>query len=427
MAKGGTVVKKNGKYLWVGYFVDENGKTKRPTKTFDTKREAEAYQKLQLEESKHIKNLKTNTDYTVREFYLLWQKETQWDTEKFYKITTTNNWRYTFDRHILPYIGNEKLQNIDYTRLQEHLNNEKLSQKTCKNILKDIKSMLKYAYSISDDLIIIDKLDKVKIKIEKDDRAKIFNLLAESDYQTILAYMKTKDLYYTNLIEFLHETGVRIEEALAIKPEDINTHRKTVAIYKAIKRKNITNKIRDKSTVNTALVLSYYLKSSSAGRVIPLLEYAERAVEAQQAMLREKGIVSEFLFPTRTGKPADARNVLRSFHDSIKACNRIRDTQSKIPIRGLHSLRKLFCKRMRDETEIDWERLAKLMGHSNSDVTKKYYYSMTDEDIFEIAKLINANDKRLIAEKEREEFLRSIEGADGDWDQPDVVYVEEEF
>ena len=181
MGKGGSIRKKNDRWLWVGYYRDNTGKIFRPTKSFATKKEAEAYLKLQAKENKHIKNLKENKNYTVNEFYDIWRTMTKWDTEEFYSSSTTKCWRAEYRNHILPFIGNEKLQDIDYSKLQEHFNVGNLSRKTYRNIISDIKSMLDFARSLDDDLIIVDNLRKLKIVSKKKATSKVFNLISETD------------------------------------------------------------------------------------------------------------------------------------------------------------------------------------------------------------------------------------------------------
>ena len=420
MSRGGTIRAKGEKWLWVGYFKDEKGKVHRPSKSFNTKKEAENYRKLQEKENKHISNVQTHTDYTVNDFYLIWQKETRWHTEEVYHFYTTNAWRSQFRKNILPYIGTEKLQNIDYRRLQEFFLKSTLSAKTYKNILSDIKSMLDYAKEKNDDLIIVDNLHKVKIIAKKQPKVKVFNLMSESQYEEIIKMMQTKKLYYTNLIQLLHETGLRIEEALGLKPENIDFENKNIEVRSAIKRVTFSDENGDNKSV---LLESCFLKSSSSYRSVPMNEFAKRAIVNQMEMLKEKGIVSQYLFPTFAGKPADARNVLRSFHDTIKACNKSNPESKQMKIRGLHSLRKLYCKYLKDNKNLDWELVSRFMGHSSIDVTKKYYYATTEEDIYKIATMLDASDERLAEER----MQRSLEGADGGQAIPYFLYTEDDL
>lgn len=422
MGKGGSIRKKDDRWLWVGYYKDNTGKVFRPTKSFKTKKEAEAYLKLQAKENKHIKNLQENKNYTVNEFYAIWRKMTKWDTEEFYSSSTTKSWRAEYKNHILPYIGNEKLQNIDYTKLQEHFNVGDLSRKTYKNIKSDIKSMLDFARNLDEDLIIVDNLKKLKIISKKRPTSKVFNLLSETDYSAIQEHLDEHKSHYANLILFLHDTGLRIEEALAVKTDDINFKSHIINISRAIKRIEFEKplKIAGKS-VKSKLVESNYLKTSSAYRFVPLDYMAMEAIEKQIKMLNEKGIKSKYLFPTKNGKPSDPRNVLRTFHTTINHCNETRAPENYIPKRGLHSLRKLYCKRLKDETTSDWEMISKIMGHSNSEVTKRYYYSISDDDLTDIVKQLNASDKRL------EERRRQAAMLEADCEECIIIYDDDEF
>lgn len=418
MGSGGTVRQKGDKWIWVGYFKDENGKEHRPSKSFKTRKEAETYKKLQEKNDKHIKNLKAKTDYTVEEFYKIWQKETKWDTEEYYHINTTTNWRYQFTKNILPYIGKEKLQNINYSKLQDFFALGTLSDKTYKNIIADIKSMLSYAKYKDDDLVIVDNLYKVKILAKKKPKVKVYNLMSEAEYEAIKNQLKKTNSHYANLIVLLHETGLRIDEALALKPENINFNTRSICVVSSIKRMNVSDEIKNNKRTNTKLVESYFLKSSSAYREVPMLGYAYRALVEQIKMLEEKQIKSQYLFPTKTGNPADKRNVLRAFHEAIRQCNEKRPETEQIPLRGLHSLRKLFCKLMRDVANWDWEIMAIYLGHSDSAVTRRYYYSLTEEDVFKAAREFDRLDKRLAEER----MLEFLQGADAGQAIPDFEY-----
>lgn len=407
---GGTIREKNGKYQWVGYLKDKNGKKLRPVKTFDTRKEAEEYKALQAKAPKHIANIRNKTDYTVEEFYKIWQKETQWSTEKYFKYTTTNNWRTLFRKHILPFVGNERLQAIDYSRLQEHFRSTNLSRHTYSNILQAMKSMIEFAKNLNEDLIIVDNLHRVKVIAENNSDGTMFNILSEQHYKEILEYMQDHKLYYANLIAFLYETGLRIEEALALSVDDVPKSQAYVRVRHAIKRQNISESDDVDSSAKTRLVISDRLKSEKSKRSVPLGKYARRALDAQKAMLAEKGIKSKLLFPTQKGRPTDARNVLRSFHSTIDILNKGRDEDNIIEKRGLHSLRKMCCKRLKDVYKLEWQQIADFLGHSSPAVTIRYYYSISEDDVVRLSEFLDANDPRLKREKELADFA----GADGD-------------
>ena len=432
MAKGGSIRKlQNGKWQWVGYYKDSQGKIHRPTKSFNTKRAAEQYKDLQGKESKHIQNIINRTDYTVQEFFDLWKKQTKWETEEYYKFTTTNNWQYMFKKHIFPYLGTEKLQNIDYSKLQEYFNRREVSRKTYSNILQAIKSMLQYAKTLDENYVIVDNLQKVKITATKQNKVKVFNILSEANYNDIIGYMSDNNLYYTQLIILLHETGLRIEEALALTWDDVNFDKTNLTVTKAIKRMNVPDQKSKDGQIKTKLALSKYLKSESAYRSVPMTKYACRAIEAQRQLLESQKIDSIFLFPTKKGNLGDSRNVLRAFHSAINMCNKSRSEENYIPKRGLHSLRKMYCKRLRDKAHLDWEIIANIMGHSDISVTKQYYYSVSEDDMVLIAQHLDSIDARL----EEERITEMTTGADVggvvvvdgiEYDLGSIVFVDEE-
>ena len=72
----GTIVKlANGKWKWRGYYCDETtGKPHRPTKTFNTRQEAEAY-RVDAFKTDHIKKNLSKPKMTVRNAYAKWQAE----------------------------------------------------------------------------------------------------------------------------------------------------------------------------------------------------------------------------------------------------------------------------------------------------------------------------------------------------------------
>lgn len=387
MNKGGTIKKlANGKYLWVGYYKDENGKVHRPNRTFKMLKEAEAYRKQEEEKSMTINKLKSGRDYTVKEYFDLWTSLT-WKDESYYSFTTINNWKYIFNKHILPFIANCKLDNINYDEMNKYFSNSELSRKSLGNIRQAIKAMLIFA----EDEELIQSAETVKrLKVRrkgKNRQYKVYNVIEQNEYDIIIDYMRKRNLYYYNAIEFLYETGLRVEE-LAFTEKDVVIKRGKVAsadhgyvhIHRCIKK---TPGIDDKSV----LCISEYLKSSSAIRNVPLSSKAIRAIERQLEYKKKHGIKSSLVFCSKVGTLIDERNMLTSFH---RAIDKINDAgEIYIPKKGLHSLRKLFCKRMVDVVGVDWETLKDVMGHSDSAVTKKFYYSITKSDVLDLSFRMN--------------------------------------
>lgn len=408
MNKGGTIKKlPNGKYMWVGYFKDENGKIHRPNRTFKTLKEAEEHRKTEEERALIANKLKSAQDYTFREYFELWKSLT-WQDETYYSYTTINNWKYVFNKHILPFIGNCKLDNINYDSLNLYFSKSDLSRKSLGNIRQAIKAVLIFA----EDEELINSAETVKkLRVRrkgKNKQYKVFNILEQGEYDIIIDYMKKRNLYYSNAIEFLYETGLRVEE-LAFTEKDIVIQKGKVPsadhgyvfIHKCIKK---TPGIDDKSRLCT----SEYLKSSSAVRNVPLSSNAIRAIERQLKYKKDHGLKTPVVFCSKVGTLIDERNMLTSFHSCVDKINAAGEYH--VSKRGLHSLRKLFCKRMVDVVKVDWETLREVMGHSDSAVTKKFYYSITKSDVLDLSFRMNMETPEIFDQIVDEDTMA---GADG--------------
>lgn len=392
MANGGTIQKlKSGNWQWVGYYIDNEGKEKRPKKTFKTEKEAIAYRDAQKNAKTRINNLKNKKDFTVEEYFNKWRLET-WADEETYSFNTTLKWNSNFKVHILPYIGKEKIDCIDYTRFQKHLddmNDKGFSHKYLMNIVQALKSMLKCAEE--DDLISINDINRLKIKGRKRNY-QVFNVLKENDFNTIYDYMQSKNYYYSDFFMFIHETGIRSEE-IAIKEKDIDFINRTIKIRRFIKNK------KDVETGKITKEITYYGKSQTAYRQVPMTEFAKRAIQKQLKYKETHNIDSEYIFTTKTGNTLDSGEMLRSWRKAISKINEENDYQ--IPSCGLHSLRKLFCKNARDNAHLDWLEIQRIMGHSDISITQKIYYSMDADNYKTLATLLDNSNSRL-QQEERE-------------------------
>ena len=408
MNKGGTIKKlPNGKYMWVGYYKDDDGKIHRPSRTFKTLKEAEEHRKTEEERALIANKLKTGRDYTFKEYFELWKALT-WHDETYYSFTTIDRWKSVFEKHILPFIGDHKIDNINYDALNLYFSKSELSRKSLGNIRQAIKAVLIFAED--DDLInSAETVKKLKIKRKgKNKQYKVYNILEEEDYFIIIDYMKKRNLYYSNAIEFLYETGLKVEE-LAFTEKDIvikkgkvpSADHGYVYIHRCIKR---TPGLNEKSV----LCISEYLKSSSAIRNVPLSSNAIRAIERQLKYKKDHNVKSPYVFCSKVGTLIDERNMLTSFHSCVDKINEA--GEHHVSKRGLHSLRKLFCKRMVDVVKVDWETLKEVMGHANSEITKNYYYTISKRDIMDLSYRMNMETPDIFDKIVGEDTMFEVDG-----------------
>jgi integrase len=437
MAKGGSITKKtNGKWKWTGYYIDLNGKEHRPNRTFNTKKEAVEFQRLQLKDGTTIKNYKNATDFTVEKFFKFWF-ENYCKTERRYSYNTSSRWLSVFNNHIIPVIGGCKIDNINYERFQKYLSGLDLTAKSKNNIVSALKSMLSIAYKrrIIEDTYKQD-LDRLDTTGKPSKRSDIYNVMEEEEFQRLITHMYEKGYYYAPALEFLHETGLRSEE-ISFKDKDLILNQDgktgTLTVAMAVKRKKALD-----GTGQT--VESEILKSKHAYRVIPLSYTAILCIKKQQAFKKANHIKSEFVFCSQVGTPVNKDNFRIRFKAAIRSYNQQYPNEQISEDFGLHAMRKLFCKKAYEAAGIYAAQHA--LGHSNASVTEQYYKGYDRAEIDTLQYGINEKDKNLLKQKQEQEqeqeriekeleeehfYLYTVVGSDSDVgdqyvdDHPEVI------
>lgn len=369
----GTVTFKNGKWLWVGYYKDENGKVKRPTKSFNTEAEALKFQAEQVTKTIIKKEMRTQ-DVTLETVFKLWLKET--DVAESTKRNTLSN----FNKHILPVIGQNKIKHLSIVTFSDYLKGlvaDGKKEKTAYNIYTDLKTVVNFA--IDEGIIYENPLENMEIP-KQSKPGRIVNNMTMEDYNKIMMCPNNQKSFYYNCILFLGETGLRVSE-LAIKEEDLETVQledETITLIyldKSIKR------ILQGDFKTTKRMLLDQMKTEDSHRIIYLNGFALAAVENQLELKKQLNIKSPFIFTTSVGTLLEQRNVLRALHSFC--------VNAGIPKRGLHSLRKCFINRALQNGITPFD-LAKYTGHSIQTMFN-YYHNL---NVRAGLKIINATEKR---------------------------------
>ncbi len=371
----GTIYKQKGakKLKWVYKSPPFGPEKKRIRKAFETEEEAIAFRN-QLKQSMGRRTAgETIPDLTIQQAYEKWKNAT-FGTEEFYSHNTQSGFKSYFKKHILPIIGNRKIENTNFKEFNLYLINiysNGLKYKTIQNIVAAIKEL--YEYAERQGWIMQNTTNEIalplKNKAKERNREKIVNTITLEDFQKVRGYLIDKKSVYYYIISFLAYSGLRIEEAIALSEEDADINKATILVRRAAKMKNTKDGERE-------LDISPILKSDAAYRQVPISGNLQVIITEARAYKAENGIISEFLFVNGAGKPHEKRNVLRAFQAALKACN--------IEKVGLHSLRKLFCKILKD-SGADWEEVRRIMGHSSIDMSQKVYYNMDQEQYRKIA------------------------------------------
>lgn len=379
--RGGTIYKEGRKWIWKSPPYKENGQVRRTRKSFSTEAEAEYQRKAFLAQTEDKDN-NYISGLTVRQAFNFW-RENEWRDEESISYSTQKNYISVYNVHILPIIGNEKIDNLKCSSFNAYLQKvvENRARKTAGNIRQALIVLLKYCKNMG--LIDVSNENKLKlpdIRKGKRDREKIVNTISQTEYEKVYFHMDACESMYAEIIRFLRETGLRAEE-LAVKPADITG--KALNVRRVIKRQPFEVKDKNgKISYKSRLVASNYMKSNAAYRSIPLTKDAMRAIKSFENWKKENNIVSDYIFCTKTGGLSEQRNILRAFHSACESVD--------IEKRGLHSLRKLFCKALK-ELPTDWETVRRVMGHESVEVTKRYYYALNEDDLESLADALSAD------------------------------------
>ena len=369
----GTVRQKDGKWIWVGYYRDEHGKIKRPTKTFNTEKEALLYQAEQISKTTIKKEMRSK-DISLEDVFKLWLKET--DVAETTKRSITHN----FNAHILPQIGQSKIKNlpcVNFSNYLKKLVEDGKSEKTTYNIYTDLKTVVNYA--IDEGIIYENPLEEFNVPKQTKPK-RIVNNLNQEEYDKIMLNDENRKSFYYNCILFLGETGLRVSE-LAIKEDDIEFVKVEDETVPLVFLDKTVKRILQADNKTTKLQIIEQMKTDNSSRIIYLNGFAMSAVEKQIEWKRKNNIKSPFIFTTSTGTLLEQRNVLRAFHNFCK--------NAQVEKKGLHSLRKCFINRALQNGITPFD-LAKFTGHSVQTMFKYYH----DLNVKAGLKIIEATEKR---------------------------------
>jgi integrase len=229
------------------------------------------------------------------------------------KLTTSKshwiNYEGYFRRYINPKIGNVRIENVTEQQLQNIINEayaKNFSKKTLTNIRSCIVSWFKFCRKSKYTTLFIEDLSIPKnapinekpILLPEEVRI----LFAEEN--TLLNQKSVYDLY-VNAYRFQLLTGLRPGELIGLKKSDINGN--VVLLQRSINT--------DGETTGG--------KNNNARRTFYLSRSAAEVLEVQYKLLDERGIESEYVFPTEHGEPVKERTYYERWekyrkHNGIK-------------------------------------------------------------------------------------------------------------
>lgn len=223
-------------------------------KFFYGKSEPEAQAKLDAYEQENIRQA-YHSDMLLKDWYETWKKIVQ------VRITraTLENYEMIIDAHIIPRFGEYPLDTINHIEIREWLNNkfttDGLSARTVNYIHTLFKTMLKQA--VEDDILTRNPMDKVRKVKAANKREKI--IINAAQFEKLLPHVERDDI--RRLLHVAIRTGLRREEILGLRWQDINYNNLTLSVNQTVLRLDnqpmIVNNTKTETSVRTIGISEY--------------------------------------------------------------------------------------------------------------------------------------------------------------------------
>ena len=274
----------------------------------------------------------------------------------------TLKWYATYYKgHISPCLGNVKLQKIERRQVlsfQKDLSEGELSIRTCNNIMKILKIVLKDA--VMDEIIMKNPAEGIKALKEVNAKAAetYHRALTEQEQKEFMQEMASD--YYYEFVAFLLCTGMRFGEAAALTWSDIDYKQNVIHVTKTVT-------FNEDNTRTTGTP-----KSESGKRDIPLNDTIKGILAKQR---KKQNIVISIdraenrVFVSVYGKMVDNCTVNRAISGAL---SRLEEQGRPMEHFTAHALRDTFATRYIEQGGSP-QTLKAILGHSSLAMTMDLY------------------------------------------------------
>lgn len=253
------------------------------------------------------------------------------------------------NNHFAPYMGDIKLDNVDYEFVENYIINKKstLSNASINLHLSILKSIIKDA--VDNDVISKNKI--AKIKMLKSNQKKINSFSVKEQYLIEDYCIKSEKDYYTIGIILTLYTGLRIGELVSLTWDDIDFNNSVLNINKTESRIRIDGKWNN---------VVKEPKTMKSNRTIPL---GKEILSLLKKLKKKK--YGKYVVTNNIGDKV----LIRTYQHFFK---RLQEEVGITNVLNFHSLRHTFATRA-IESGMDIKTLSEILGHSNTAITLNIY------------------------------------------------------
>lgn len=261
-------------------------------------------------------------------------------------------------------LAGKPLQDIKPLDLQQLYNHAKCGATTVINLHKLLSGFFKYASAngLCNNITAAD-YSLPKPKPRKDNaNPNTIEVWEKCEIEKILNDTKAERLHF--LLVLLYYTGLRIGEALALKYSDFDLQNSVLKVNKQIHFANKANNALSPPKTKHAI--------RTIGLHANLIHSFEEHKKRFETEKQERGYKTDFVFTTCTGKLYDQRSLPKTARRIYKKIG--------VPYKPFHTYRHTFGTVLA-ENGAPLQEVARLMGHSSTVVTAKYYIEVSDKQL----------------------------------------------
>lgn len=287
---------------------------------------------------------------------------------------TEESRRYMMKNHIFKTFGGFEVGDIDLKRVQRFFN-EKVKAGLSADHINKMKNLMNnfFNYVVKEHYINVNPMSDVVIRNRSDEAEDKTKALRKEIRQNVFSWVMENTLLKPIVITFSF-TGLRPQELIALKWENVNFNNKSISVKKAVNR---TVEFDEDGNVLSRGSTVGRTKTPKSVRTIQMPDIVITILEEWRAYCKDNDIDSEFVFPnTKTGgmrKYSGLRSLLERF---IKKHN-LED--EKIT---LYTFRHTFATILLEERE-NPRIVADLMGHVKVTTTLDIYSHVTSNTVYE--------------------------------------------